>query len=331
MPNEQLPRYRPMLAKLASKLPPDSDNYGFEIKWDGIRAMSYIEAGKVRFISRNGFDITFRYPELHALPRRLQNQVVIFDGEITAFDAAGRPSFQLLQQRMRLEKPAVIAQSAASIPVTYIIFDLLYSNGQEMTDLPYRQRRSELDKLGLTAGAWTVPPYYTGQAADFLASSRKLELEGIMAKRLDSLYLPGKRNGDWLKIKNIRRQEFVIGGWTAGAGSRAAGIGALLLGYHDRTPELAGTGQPQRLIYAGACGTGFSAGELRRLRQRLQPLTIATNPFASSPPKSAITFVRPQLVAEIAFSEWTAAGTLRHPAFLGLRTDKEADWVIREC
>jgi bifunctional non-homologous end joining protein LigD len=326
-----LPHYTPMLAKSSSKLPEKIEEYGFEVKWDGIRALSYITNGNIQIISRNGFDISFRYPEIHPLGQKLKKQTVIVDGELTAFDEAGHPSFAMLQHRMNLEKPALIEKTAAIIPVTYIIFDLLQINEQLLINHSYQSRRFELAKLELADRAWSTPAYHTEHAADFLEASRKLGLEGIILKRLNSLYLPGKRSDDWLKVKNFHRQEFIIGGWTPGIGNRTGTIGSLLLGYYDVIPEAASArGMPQKLLYAGSCGTGFTAKTLKQLQELLQPLSIPNHPFSSDPKKATVSFVQPLVVAEIAFAEWTPAETLRHPSFLGLRADKDASYVIRE-
>jgi bifunctional non-homologous end joining protein LigD len=328
---ELLPRYTPMLAKPCAKLPIKTDDYGIEVKWDGIRAISYIENGNIQIVSRNGFDITFRYPEIHPLGQELRKKRVILDGELTAFDESGHPSFSLLQHRMNLENSALIQKTALVIPVTYIIFDLLHLNSQPLINHSYESRRCELAKLDLTAQSWLTPAYHTDCAVDFLEASRKLGLEGIILKRLNSQYSPGKRGGDWLKVKNFHRQEFIIGGWTPGEGARAGTIGALLLGYYDVMPNIAADrAVPQKLLYAGSCGTGFTAKTLKQLQELLQPLSIPMNPFSSNPQKAGANFVQPKVVAEVSFAEWTPAQTLRHPSFLGLRADKEASYVIRE-
>lgn len=325
-----LPRYSPMLAKPSSSIPKRISEYGMEIKWDGIRALSYITNGSIQIVSRNGIDITFRYPEIQPLAQKL-GQTVILDGELTAFDETGKPSFALLQQRMNLEIPALIRKAAMRLPVTYIIFDILQLNDQLLIHQSYQQRRFELARLELTNLSWSTPPYHTEDAAAFLEASRTLGLEGIILKRLHSRYIPGKRSDDWLKIKNFLRQEFIIGGWTPGEGSLTGSIGALLLGYYDVTPEAAATrGEPQKLLYAGSCGTGFSIATRKQLQEMLQPFSIPTPPFANDPKKAGAQYVQPLIVAEISFAEWTPAHTLRHSSFLGLRTDKQASYVISE-
>ena len=323
-----LPRHKPMLAKSSPKLPQNPAGYALEVKWDGIRALVYIENGALLIASRNGFDISFRYPEIQGLTQVTGKHQLILDGEIVAFDSSGLPSFSLLQQRMNLERPTLILQSMGVTPVTYIIFDLLHKDGQDLTKEPYCLRREELEKLALSGFAWTTPPYQVEHAAEFFAASSKLGLEGIILKRLNSPYLPGKRSDNWLKVKNFHRQEFIIGGWTAGEGSRLGTIGALLLGYYPKLPT--DKSESTKLLYAGSCGTGFNGKTLALLKARLEPLAIGSNPFSFDPKKDDAHYVKPVLVAEIAFAEWTPAQTLRHPSFLGLRSDKQASQVVKE-
>jgi bifunctional non-homologous end joining protein LigD len=327
----KLPRLEPMMAKSTPQLPIDTSGYACEVKWDGIRALAYIESSKLQLLSRNGFDITFRYPELHALSQAIGPRSIILDGEIVAFQEDGRPSFALLQRRMNLEKSALIEQIARTIPVTYVIFDVLHLDEQSLIEYSYEKRRHILSELKLSDQAWTIPAYQTEKIAEFLEASRKLELEGILIKRLNSPYLAGKRSDAWLKVKNFLRQEFIIAGWTAGAGNRAGTIGALLLGYYDVTPEIASRAAvQQRLLYAGSCGTGFTGDMLKKLKELLQPLVIANNPFTVDPQKSGAFFTQPILIGEFSFAEWTAGRTLRHPSFQGLRRDKDPRYVIRE-
>lgn len=325
-----LPRYAPMLAKASANLPLQSDDYALEVKWDGIRALIYIANNTVQIISRNGFDITFRYPELQALSKAVGKHSVILDGEIIAFDESNSPSFSLLQRRMNLEKPALIQTLTESIPVTYVIFDLLQAGKTVLIDKPYTFRRKKLEQLSLSGQAWSTPEYQTGNAASFLEASCKLGLEGIVLKRLSSMYLPGKRSDNWLKVKNFKRQEFIIAGWTPGEGKRSGSIGALLLGYYLPDTSTAASQGERILMYAGSCGTGFDAKTLTDLNERLVPLVISECPFAANPQKNGAIYVKPELVGEFSFAEWTPAQTLRHPSFLGLRTDKAAGQVIRE-
>lgn len=310
----------PMKATLA-KLPSDDASFGYEIKWDGVRAIAYCSWGRVRLESRNLREIGAQYPELRALGRQLGSRELVLDGEMVALDEDERPSFQLLQRRMHLTSEAKIRRRAEQVPVTYMVFDLLYAEGRLTMELPYEERRRLLEGLELAGPRWQTPAYHRGEGEALLAVSKARGLEGIVAKRLDSPYLPGRRTRAWLKVKNSRSQEVVIGGWVPGKGRRDEKIGALLAGYHD---------DQGRLRYAGKVGTGFTEEDLRLLAERLEPLGSSESPFTGrQPPRDAV-YADPELVAEVEFSEWTAAGTLRHPSFKGLRTDKPAQEVVRE-
>lgn len=319
----------PMLAK-AGTMPACPGEWGFEIKWDGIRAAAYLDKGRLRLLSRNLKDITGQYPELAALAASLSASRLVLDGEIVALGPDGRPSFSRLQHRMGLVSPRTIAKVGREVPVTYIIFDILYRDGRLLTDLLYRERRRILEALAPSGPAWQTPAHKAGEGPAMLAASRAVGLEGILAKRLDSTYEAGKRSGAWLKIKNQRRQELVIAGWVPGQGKRRGAIGALLVGYYDRPPAQ-GSQAPPRLVYAGKVGTGFSDRMLAELAGRLAPLRSETSPFAVTPPVAGAVFVIPQLVGEFEFTEWTPHNTLRHPSFKGLRADKDAAEVVREA
>jgi bifunctional non-homologous end joining protein LigD len=320
---EPMPEHlAPMLAR-AGALPADDRQWAYEIKWDGVRAIAYSRPGELRLESRNLKDITVQYPELARLNRALSSHSAILDGEIVALDGDGRPSFGALQHRMQVTSGAQAKRLAKSTPATYIIFDLLWLDGHSVMGLPYSERRELLTALELNGSSWQTPEHLLGNGSAVLAASAEQGLEGIVAKRLDSLYQPGGRPGTWVKIKNIHRQEFVIGGWVPGKGSRGAGIGALLVGVHD---------EGGMLRYAGRVGTGFSQQELDRLARLLGPLERPSSPFSpggARPPREAI-YCEPRLVAEVEFREWTAAGSLRHPSYKGLREDKPAETVVRE-
>lgn len=326
--HEPMPeRIVPMAAKLAS-LPRDDDRWAYEIKWDGVRAIAYVEDGRVRLESRNLLDITAQYPEIRALGVQLGSRNCVLDGEIIAPDAQGRPSFERLQGRMGVTGEAAVRRKQQDIPVVYMIFDLLYFEGSTLMPLPYEQRRAGLDALGLAGPAWQTPRCHAGDGGAFREASRQQGLEGIVAKRLDSPYVPGARPGTWLKIKNLLRQEFVIGGYSPG---ERHPIGSLMLGYYDVTEAAAKRrGNPQRLLYAGSVGTGFTQTTLDKLAQQLQPLRRLDNPFATRPPKPDAVFVAPQRVCEVEFREWTQGGLLRGPSFKGLREDKNPREVLRE-
>ena len=315
-------RVKPMLAR-AGVLPRDDAGWSYEVKWDGVRAIAYWQPSQLHFESRNLLDITERYPELARLGRALGSHRAVLDGEIVGFDEYGRPSFGALAQRMHVSAAAA-KRFAASAPVTYAIFDLLWLDGHSLMERPYRERREALVALELHGEHWMTPEPLRGRGADMLAASKRSGLEGIVAKRLDSRYRPGQRDARWIKIKNTARQELVIGGFTKGEGRRGGAIGALLVG----VPEDRGA-----LRFAGKVGTGFSDEELVRLGSLLRPLVRSDSPFAPGGPLKlprGVTFVEPQLVAEIEFREWTRDGALRAPSYKGLRDDKEVREVVRE-
>jgi bifunctional non-homologous end joining protein LigD len=309
----------PMMAKLGT-LPADDTGWAYEIKWDGVRAIAYSEPGRLRLESRNLNDITAQYPEIWPLNRALSSHAAVLDGEIVAFDAEGRPTFERLQQRMHLTGESQIRRRAHDHPVVYVIFDLLYLDGRSLMGLPYSERRVRLEELSLDGPAWQTPAHSVGGGADLLSATAARGLEGIVAKRLDSPYEPGRRGNTWLKVKNTRRQELVIGGWLPGEGRRGGEIGALLMGYFENG----------EFRFAGKVGTGFGQKELAMLRSRLEPLARDDTPFAGRQPQKQARFVEPELVAEIEFSEWTKERMLRHPSYKGLRDDKDARDVVLE-
>jgi bifunctional non-homologous end joining protein LigD len=321
---EPMPReLEPMKATLA-KLPRDDGTWAYEIKWDGVRAIAYCEPGHITLESRNLRDITKGYPEVRKIVEAFAGRSAVLDGELVTFDEQGRPSFQRLQRRMHLASETEIRRRAVEIPVVYMIFDLLYLDGRSLMAEPYEQRRAALEELGLHGDAWQTPAYHEGDGKALLAASEERGLEGIVAKRLGSQYAPGRRSRDWLKIKNVRSQEVVIGGWLPGKGRREGELGALLVGYYDEDEG------ERRLRYAGKVGTGFGQADLRMLRERLEPLARSDSPFDGRQPEKGSRFVDPQLVAQVEFNEWTSAGTLRHPSYQGLRDDKPAADVVRE-
>lgn len=314
----------PMLAK-AGRLPEHPEDYAFEIKWDGLRAVAYLAQGKIRLLSRNLKDITAQYPEIAQLGEMAADRLLVLDGEIIALDEDGKPSFARLQHRMGLRSPLTIRRMLEQIPTTFMLFDLLHLDDRSLLALPYTERRIFLAELNLQGPGWQTPAYYAGEGAELLAASRSLRLEGIIAKRLDSVYEAGRRTGAWLKIKNQRRQELVIGGWVAGEGKRQGTIGAILVGYYDPQAE-----PRHKLQFAGKVGTGFSSRMLADLEQRFSDLATADCPFVTPPPLGGAHYLKPLLVGDFEFTEWTPRNTLRHPSFKGLRFDKPPADVIRE-
>jgi bifunctional non-homologous end joining protein LigD len=313
-------RVEPMYAKLVRKPPTPDDAWAFEFKWDGIRAEAYVEGGTVRLVSRSGENITARYPEIHAMGRALGSTEVVLDGEIVALDDKGRPSFEEIQQRMGLNSESEIRRKMKEVPVTYMLFDDIWQDGHSLLKTPYTERRKRLEALKLKGASWQTPPYEKGGGQAMLEASRKAGLEGIVGKKLDSPYEPGRRSGAWVKVKNRMGQELVIAGWVEGEGKRRGLPGALLVGYYDKG----------KFVYAGKVGTGFTEKMLEDLTKLMKPLERKTSPFdRGSPPKGAH-FVEPKLVGEFEFVEWTKTGQLRAPAFKGLRTDKSPREVIRE-
>lgn len=318
---EPLPEHiAPMLATLSKHLPRDADAFGYEVKWDGVRAVAYVEGGRVQLESRSGESITARYPELRGLGEALGATPAVLDGEIVAF-ADDRPSFERLQQRMHVTSDSAIRRLAREVPVVFLAFDLLWLDGHSTLALPYEDRRRLLEQLSVDGPSWQTPPFYVDGRA-LADATRDAGLEGVVAKRLDSPYLPGARSRSWLKVKNHQAQELVVAGWVPGKGAREGELGALLLGYYDNEG---------RLRYAGRVGTGFRAAELVRLRGLLAPIRRDSSPFDPAPRIRDATYVEPRLVAQVRFTEWTKAGVVRHPAYLGLREDKDPAEVVREA
>jgi bifunctional non-homologous end joining protein LigD len=305
-------------------LPPaqSEDQWAFEMKWDGVRAVVYLGGGDVRVLTRNDREVAATYPELRQLADGVGDRPMVLDGEIVAFDEAGRPSFGELQARMHVQHPS--AALLARVPVCFLAFDVLHLDGESQLSTTYDQRRALLEAIGLDGPSWATPPAFEGDGATAVEVSRQQGLEGVLAKRRQSTYQPGRRSRDWVKVKHVRMQEAVVGGWSPGEGRRSGGIGSLLLGVPD---------DEGRLRYAGHVGTGFTVRMLDDLAATLRPLERATSPFADEVPRPqarAARWVEPELVAEVAFSEWTRDGRMRHPVWRGLRPDKSPGDVVRE-
>ena len=313
---ERLPELvEPMLASPGT-LPEDESDWSYEFKWDGVRALARVEGGRLRLHSRKGNDITVTYPELRVLGEELGATQVWLDGEIVALKD-GRPSFPALQQRMHVQNDRQARSLANSVPVTYLIFDVLHLNGKSCMDLPLAERRALLEGLELRGPNWNLSPSFTGDGAAVVETASDQQLEGVIAKRLSSRYYPGRRTADWVKITEVLTLEVLVGGWRPGEGRRAGSIGSLMLG----VPTDAG------LRYVGQVGTGFTDEALAALHDRLKPLVRKENPFFNEVPRErakGATWVTPELVGEVEFRNWTPDGRLRAPSWRGLRSDKDA-------
>jgi bifunctional non-homologous end joining protein LigD len=305
-----------MLATLTDTLPTEG-KWLYEPKLDGVRGLIYVSGGKVRIYSRNRKPLNAAYPELvEALEPGVRGDAVL-DGEIVAFDPErGVTSFARLQQRMQLRDPVRARRS--QVPIHLYLFDCLFYEGVDLTGLPLVDRKAVLRDVVWFDDPIRFTPHKTTGSAAMLRDACAQGAEGILAKRADSRYV-STRSADWLKLKCVRQQEFVIGGYTAPQGSRER-LGALLVGYYDG----------KSLRYAGKVGTGYDRRTLEYLHQRLLPLHRPASPFSEGPTPGDVQWVAPRLVAQIGFSEWTTAGLLRHPRFLGMRDDKAAREVRRE-
>jgi bifunctional non-homologous end joining protein LigD len=310
----------PMLA-VSSGLPPDPQYYGFEWKWDGIRAMCRSDGRTLRLSGRQGNDISARYPELMPLAKALGRHRVLLDGEIVAFDENGLPSFALLQRRMHVADARTSARLAKSIPARFVAFDLLHLDGRSLMDRPYRVRRAMLEEVFPYGSHWQITFAQEGDGNAMLEAAREHGLEGVVAKRLDSVYEPGRRSPAWIKIKVVRRQEFVVGGWIPEIGEREGRVGAMLIGYYDADGKLR---------YAGRVGTGLSVPDHAMLIPLLKSASASSNPFADSVPSNGARFTRPELVIEVEYRRWPADAHVQQAAYKGLRRDKSPRQVVKE-
>jgi bifunctional non-homologous end joining protein LigD len=302
--------YAPMLATLAEGLP-SGEGWLYEAKWDGYRALGYVRGGEARLVSRNRKELTERFPQVaKELVKALRSPDAVVDGEVCALDEHGRPSFSAMQQ--------------GSTRLVYEVFDLLELDGEPLVALPLTERRERLEALLAPNPLVQLSGAFDDGEA-LLVAAEEQGLEGVMAKRASSPYKPGRRGGDWLKVKTHGRQEFVICGWTKGQGRREGRFGALVLGVHENGA----------LRWVGNCGTGFGERDIDELLAKLEPLRADECPFPQVPKmprvrKGDVTWVEPRLVCEVEFAEWTHDGHLRAPSFQGLRDDKPAGQVRRE-
>lgn len=310
-PQPRLQDYSPMLATLGSVDKLTAAQYAFEGKFDGYRLLVEVDHGRLRLQSRSGRDVTAEYPQLRSLAADLADHEVILDGEVVALDADGVPSFGEMQNRVRATR------------IEFWAFDILRLDGRSLMRAKYRDRRKVLEAFAAGTNL-IVPPLIEGDGPEALAHSRAKKWEGVVAKKWDSTYQPGRRSSAWIKDKNWNTQEIVIGGWREGNGGRSSGIGALLMGIPG----------DDGLEFVGRVGTGFSDKELSRLKAILAPLHTDDSPFDPPLPRPetrGVTYVRPELVGEVRYGEWTSDGRLRHPSWRGLRPDKDPAEVVIEA
>jgi bifunctional non-homologous end joining protein LigD len=296
---------------VAGNLPINDDGWAYEVKWDGYRTIAWVAGGSLMLQSSNLIDVTSKWPSLGELAQHVNADSAVLDGEVACFDENGRTRFEWLQQGTK--------------PVTFVIFDVLGINGHETMGLPYEQRRALLSSLVEPGGPWLIADYVTGpgKGAELAEFTRAAGAEGIVAKRLDSTYVPGKRATTWRKIKHRHEQEFVIGGYTTGTGARSTSFGSLALGYYVG----------DELRFAGTAGSGLDHTMIDKLLRWMKSHP-ASCPFTPPPPREVVresVWCEPLLVAQCAFTEWTEDGVMRHPVFLGLRDDKDPRQVTNQA
>ncbi len=315
----------PMLATTVEE-PFDSPDWLFEIKWDGYRAVAFIENGKARLVSRNQNELTSRYPELKDLAKSVKAKTAILDGEVVALDEQGRASFSLMQQRTGFRPGGRRAATNAGVPVLYYAFDLIYLDGYDWRKLPLEERKKKLASILITGDALRYSDHYEKQGKALFEMARQKGLEGILAKKRDSIYQE-RRSSEWLKIKIRHRLEAVIGGYTEPEGSRM-NFGSVVLGLYDKQG---------RLIHVGQAGSGFDQKSLAEIWKMLKKRETKQNPFYGEVEALRKVFwVKPELVAEIEYAEWTEGASggsgpkLRAPVFLGLRDDKNPKECVLE-
>jgi bifunctional non-homologous end joining protein LigD len=320
----------PMHASL-SESPFSSPDWLFEPKLDGVRALAFVDGGEVKLFSRRGLDATKQYP---GVARELSQQPeprMVLDGEIAALDESGVPSFQQIQQRLNLIGEADIKRAEAQVPVYYYVFDLLWAGGYDLRDVALERRKRLLKQILAPSERVLFVDHFEQEGEAAFKAAVAHGLEGMVAKKLGSPYESGRRSKNWLKVKGTEEAEFVIAGYTEGGGWRSSSFGSLLLGYYDDNGSL---------VYAGNVGTGFDDKTLRLLKERLEALRTDERPFAEEPARRGLMFgraknakivwVKPELVAQVRFAQWTKDGVLRAPSFLGLRDDKAPKEVRRE-
>lgn len=303
----------PMLATLVDE-PFSNPEWIFETKWDGFRAVCFVQNGSARFVSRNLLDMTHQYPELVDVGSQIDAKDAILDGEIVALDRDGLPRFQLLQPRVGRKKKSDIEALLGKAKIVYFAFDLLYVDGYDLMSCSVGERKAALERILRPASFVKFSEHIVGEGEAFFAQIEKFHLEGMMAKRAASHYVQ-RRSSDWLKVKTVERSEVVVAGYTQPRGSRSH-FGALVVGlYRDN-----------KLHYVAHVGGGFNQRTLAGVHKLMQPLRTKQSPFVDTPKTNEpVQWLKPKLVAEVKFSEWTADDHLRHPVFIGLREDKSPE------
>jgi bifunctional non-homologous end joining protein LigD len=315
-------KLKPMMARLLDK-PFSHPGWIFEPKLDGFRILAFLRNGKVKLRSRNGLDMTQQFREVADELESQPEEELLLDGEMVALDERGLPDFGLLQNRVDLPKMPKLARQDDAAPLRYYVFDLLHVNGTSLRSTPLSDRKTLLDRVLITSDSVQKVEYIEGDGEEFFQAAVGLGLEGMVAKRRDSFYELGARSGSWLKVKGTQAQEFVVGGYTQGTGARSDTFGALALGYYD-------DGQ---LHYAGRVGSGFDRATLAALSEELERLHVDELPFVPDPELAKLNaqWVRPELIVQVKFAQWTADDRLRAPVFTGLRTEVDPRSVRREA
>ncbi len=315
--HEKLPEIAPMLAVIGRGDPPTSEDWLFEVKWDGVRAICYIDQGRLRMVSRNGNSMERQYPELSILPHQVKAKSAILDGEIAALDDRGIPSFEALQKRINVTDAAAIATMARKNPVVFFAFDLLYLNGRDLRGTPLIERKKLLKAVLIPDDLIRYSDHFLGHGPDLMAAAKAQGLEGIIGKRANSFY-ESRRTSDWIKWKLTESAEFVICGMTKGERDL---FGALVLGIYEHG----------KLKWAGNVGTGFDRKMMETIHAKLAPLITPKRPIEPDKllPRD-ITWTLPELVCEVKFSNWTEEGRLRAPVFLGFRPDVDPSECVRD-
>lgn len=311
------PLFAPMLPTLVRD-PFDSADHLFEVKWDGVRVLAFCNSDSTRLFSRSGRDVTHQYPEFADVHRRLTVDNAVLDGEIVALDTASRPSFELLQHRINLTRPSDIQRAMQQIPLDLVLFDIPFGAGAWLGGSPLVERRERLD-ASVEFGDRVMRSDAIPEHGIALFNAAKAKgLEGVVGKKRLSHYIPGKRTGDWLKVKAIYELDCVIGGFTPGLNSRSSSLGALQVGVYE----------PSGLRYIGSVGTGFKEETLATLKSELEDIETPVSPFSSPVPLKGARWVEPKLVCTVEYRELTRGVKLRAPSFKGLREDKRPEECV---